>query len=42
MTNNTIQKKNKKKNNKGKKNQKNVQNKVGFDLELGFFITPWI
>jgi hypothetical protein len=37
-----MQKKNKKKNNKGKKNQKNVQNKVGFDLELEFFITPWI
>lgn len=40
MTNNTMQNKNKNKNNKGKKNPKKMQNKVGFDLELGFFYNP--
>jgi hypothetical protein len=38
-----MQMKNKKKSKKGKeKTQKNVQNKMGSDLELAFFYTPWI
>jgi len=35
-----MQKKNKKKSKKGKETQKNVQDKMGFDLELGFFYNP--